>query len=36
MQFAYKAKNSTTLCTIVYLEALHHCVTLINVSTSDY
>ena len=24
MQFAYKAKHSTTLCTMVYLETLHH------------
>ena len=26
MQFAYKSKHSTTLCTMVYLETLHHCV----------
>ena len=24
MQFAYKTKHSTTLCTMVYLETLHH------------
>ena len=24
MQFAHKAKHSTTLCTMVYLETLHH------------
>ena len=24
MQFAYKSKHSTTLCTMVYLETLHH------------
>ena len=24
MQFAYNAKHSTTLCTMVYLETLHH------------
>ena len=24
MQFAYKAEHSTTLCTMVYLETLHH------------
>ena len=24
MQFAYKAKHSITLCTVVYIETLHH------------
>ena len=33
MQFAYKAKHSTTLCTMVYLETLHHYV---NIGSNVY
>ena len=29
MQFAYKSKHFTTLCTMVYLETLHHYVTMV-------